>query len=164
MVDSPSSKIIQARLCQESWVRTNTPEYHYLMQELTAGSGSLLDVIDLPDGEYETAKAAGTAGVSKPQIFPALDEVRRLVRTAAPGHNVIRYLMLRMHNQVLKPQYSREGCKLLSGMNLQWGCIPFDTMPLCTSPIRHNPRYWDLIESLDTTQGDSQSPGCFRPW
>jgi hypothetical protein len=132
-------------------VRTNAAEYRYLMQELTSGSGRLLDVIDLPDDKYEAAKAAGTAGVSKPQIFPALDEARRLVRAAAPGHNVIRYLMLRMHNQILKPQYSWEGCRLLSGLNLQWGCIPFDTMPLCTSPIRHNPRYWDLIESLDTT-------------
>jgi hypothetical protein len=36
-------------------------------------------------------------------------------------------------------------------MNLQYGCIPFDDMPLCTSLIGHNPRYWDLIESLDVT-------------
>jgi len=132
-------------------VRTNAPEYRYLMQELTSGSGSLLEVIDLPDEKYEAARAEGTAGVSKPQVFPALDEARRLVQTAAPGHNVIRYLMLRMHNQFLKPQYSRESCRLLSDLNLKWGCIPFDTMPFCTSPIRHNPRYWDLIESLDTT-------------
>jgi hypothetical protein len=121
------------------------------MQELTSGSGSLLELIDLPDNKYETARAAGTAGVSKPQIFPVLDEARRLIRGAAPGHNVIRYLMLRMHNQFLKPQYSRENCRLLSGLNLKWGCIPFDTMPFCTSPIRHNPRYWDLIESLDAS-------------
>ena len=59
--------------------------------------------------------------------------------------------MLRMHNQFLKPQYSCEACGRLSGMNLQYGCIPFDDMPLCTSLIGHNPRYWDLIESLDVT-------------
>ena len=39
----------------------------------------------------------------------------------------------------------------LSGLNLQYGCIPFDTMPLCTSLPGHNPRYWDLVESLDAT-------------
>ena len=36
-------------------------------------------------------------------------------------------------------------------MKLQYGCIPFDTMPFCTSLPGHNPRYWDLVESLDVT-------------
>ena len=75
---------------------------------LTAGSGSLLDLIDMPDDQYAAARAAGTAGVTKPQIFPVLDEARRIVRSAAPGHNVLRYLMLRMHNQIIKPQYNRD--------------------------------------------------------
>ncbi len=121
------------------------------MQGLTAGSGSLLDLVDMPDDKYATVRAAGTAGVAKPQIFPVLDEARRIVRSAAPGHNVLRYLMLRMHNQILKPQYHWDGCDRLSGMKLQYGCIPFDTMPFCTSLPAHNPRYWDLVESLDAT-------------
>jgi len=88
------------------------------MRRLTARAGNLLDLIDMPDAEYQAVKAAGTAGVTKPQIFPVLDEARRIVRSAAPGQNVLRYLMLRMHNQVLKPQYYREGCGRLSGLNL----------------------------------------------
>lgn len=59
--------------------------------------------------------------------------------------------MLRMYNQILKPQYHRDGCDRLSGLKLPYGCIPFDTMPFCTSLTAHNPRYWDLVESLDTT-------------
>ncbi|WP_409496079.1 ATP-dependent RecD-like DNA helicase [Amycolatopsis sp. cmx-11-12] len=133
-------------------VRTGSAEYRYLMQGLTAGSGSLLDLIDLPDDRYQATKALGTTGISQPQIFPALDEARRIVRSASPGHNVIRYLMLRMHNQVLKPQYYWESCGLLSGMNLKYGCIPFDQMPFCTSLPGHNPRYWDLVESLDVSE------------
>lgn len=132
-------------------VRTNSGEYRYLMQWLTTGSGSLLDLVDMPDDKYAAVRAAGTAHVGKPQVFPVLDEARRLVRSAASGQNVLRYLMLRMYNQILKPQYCREGCNRLSGMKLQFGCIPFDTMPFCTSLPGHNPRYWDLIESLDTT-------------
>ena len=130
-------------------VRTNSAEYRYLMQVLTAGSGSLLDLLDIDDEHYATVRAEGTAGVAKPQIFPVLDAVRHIVRSAAPGHNVLRYLMLRMHNQLLKPQYYWDGCYLLSEMKLQFGCIPFDTMPFCTSLPGHNPRYWDLVESLD---------------
>jgi len=132
-------------------VRTKSEEYRYLMQRLTESSGSLLDLVDMPNDEYAAVKDAATAGVNKPQIFPALDEARRIVRSAAPGQNVVRYLMLQVHNQVLKPQYNRDGCSRLSDLRLQYGCIPFDTMPFCTSLPAHNPRYWDLVESLDAT-------------
>ena len=132
-------------------VKTNSAEYRYLLHRLTAGSGSLLDLVDMPDDKYAAIRAAGTAGVAKPQIFPVLDEVRRIVKSAHPGHNVLRYLMLRMYNQILKSQYQRDPCDRLSGMKLQYGCIPFDAMPFCTSLPGHNPRYWDLVESLDTT-------------
>lgn len=132
-------------------VRTESSEYGYLMRGLTVGSGSLLDLIDMPDVNYAATKAEGLAGVTKPQIFQVLDEARRIVRSAVPGHNVIRYLMLQMRNSVLKPQYNWEKCGRLSDLNLQYGCIPFDTMPFCSSPMGHNPRYWDLIGSLDVT-------------
>lgn len=121
------------------------------MKGLTVGLRSLLDLIDMPDDQYEATKATGTASTTKPQIFPVLDEARRIVRSRAPGHNVIRYLMLRMRNQVLKPQYNWETCGRLSDLNLLYGCIPFDQMPFCTSLPGHNPRYWDLVESLDST-------------
>src|SRR5690606_31993475 len=117
----------------------------------TVGSGSLLDLIDMPDDQYAATKAAGTARVAKPQIFPVLDEARRIVRSAAPGRNVIRYLMLLMNNRVIKAQYNWEQCGHLSGLNLQYGCIPFDRMHFCTSLPGHNPRYWDLVESVDVT-------------
>jgi hypothetical protein len=133
-----------------------TAEYRYLMRGLTVGSGSLLDLIDMADDEYVATKARGTTGVAKPLIFPVLDEARRIVRSASPGHNVLRYLMLQMHNQVLKPQYSSESCGRLSGLNLLYGCIPFDQMPFCTSLPGHNPRFWDLVESLDETDRDHE--------
>ncbi|MDT4330711.1 ATP-dependent DNA helicase [Methylomonas sp. MS20] len=130
--------------------RTNSEEYRFLMRRLTADSDSLLDLVDMPDDKYTTVRAEGMSAVTKLHIFPILDEVRRIVRTAAPGHNVLRYLMLRMQNQILKSQYDGRGCDFLSGMKLKFGCIPFDTMPFCTSLPGHNPRYWDLVESLDT--------------
>lgn len=132
-------------------VRTNSAEYRYLMRWLTLGSSSLVDLVEMPDDKYAQVQVARTGDVTRPQIFPILDEVRRIVKSAAPGHNVLLYLMLRMHNQILKPQYYWEGCGRLSGMKLQYGCIPFDTMPFCTSLREHNPRYWDLVESIDAT-------------
>lgn len=132
-------------------VKSNSAEYRYLMRRLTISAASLLDLVEMRDDKYATVKAEGTAVDTKPLIFLVLDEALRLMRSAAPGHNVIRYLMLRMHNQTLKSQYHRDGCERLSGMRLPYSCIPFDSMPFCTSLTAHNPRYWDLVESLDAT-------------
>ena len=132
-------------------VQTGSNEYSYLMRRLTVSSGSLLDLMDIPDDKYAKLREECTANIIKPQIFPVLDKARRIVRSADPGKNILRYLMLRMHNKTLKLPYDRDGCPRLTGMKLQFGCIPFDTMPFCTSLPGHNPRYWDLVESLDVT-------------
>jgi energy-coupling factor transporter ATP-binding protein EcfA2 len=136
-------------------VKTNSQEYRHLMRWLTDNATSLLDLMDMSDDEYAAVKTRAMSG-TKPQIFPVLDKARRIVRSAAPGHNVLRYLMLRMHNQFLKPQYNRDGCSHLSDLRLKFGCIPFDTMPFCTSLPEHNPPYWDLVESLDVAGRDHE--------
>lgn len=133
-------------------VRTNSQEYQYLMRWLTAGSRNLVELLDMSDANYAAMKAAGSGGGFKLQIFPCLDKARQITKSGAPGANILRYLMLRMHNLILKSQYSRDGCSLLSGMKLQFGCIPFDKMPFCTSLPGHNPRYSDLVECLDASE------------
>lgn len=133
-------------------VRTNSQEYQYLMRWLTAGSRNLVELLDMNDANYAAMKAAGSSGGFRLQIFPCLDKARQIARSGAAGQNVLRYLMLRMHNQILKHQYSSDECRLLSGLKLQFGCIPFDTMPFCTSLRGHNPRHSDLVECLDVTK------------
>lgn len=132
-------------------VRTSSQEYQHLMRWLTIGSRSLVELLDMSDPTYAAMKAAGASGGFRLQIFPCLDKARQIARSKASGRNVLRYLMLRMHNQILKSQHSGDECKPLSGMKLQYGCIPFDTMPFCTSLLGHNPRYPDLVECLDVT-------------
>jgi energy-coupling factor transporter ATP-binding protein EcfA2 len=136
-------------------VRTKSDDYRFLMRNLTAGL-SLLDLVDLPEESYDMARATGTGNGTNPQIFAVLDRVRRIINAAAPGCNVLRYLMLRMRNQIIKSQRSRETCDRLSGLNLPFGCIPFDEMPFCTSLPGHNPTYIDLIESIPVTGRDHE--------
>lgn len=129
-------------------VQSTSPEFRYLMHGLTATSGSLLDLMDMDDAEYQSIRFVPKAG-DRPLIFSILDEARRLIRSRANGHNLLRYLMLRMHNQTIKLQYASEPCRWLSNLHLQMGCTPFETMPFCTSPRGHNPRLSDLVEALD---------------
>jgi hypothetical protein len=132
-------------------VRTNSTEYQNLMRWLTVGAGSLVDLIEMGDSAYAAMRGANAAGSTTLQIFPLLDKARRIVRSASPGQNVLRYALLRLHNQIIKPLHSSDACGPLSGLRLQYGCIPFETMPFCTSLPGHNPRFWDLVESLDAT-------------
>lgn len=126
------------------------PEYLPLMRGLTAEWESLLDLIDIPESAFIEIKAKCSGGKTSTPIFSILERVRHL-DSNAPGRNVLRYLLLKMHNKILKQQYQREPCASLSRLNLQYGCIPFDTMPFCTSPRGHNPRYSDLAESLNVS-------------
>lgn len=132
-------------------VSTGQTEYRHLMQHLTDTGHNLLDVMALPDAAFDALRAAATERAQNPLIFPVLATARDLIRRRAAGHNVVRYLLLRMRNETIKLQYYPEGCDGLSKLNLAWGCKPFDTMPLCTSLLDHNPRFSDLVESLDAS-------------
>ncbi|MGE9282244.1 ATP-dependent DNA helicase [Streptomyces rochei] len=130
---------------------SGSPEYRYLAQYLTATSSSLLDLVDLSDDQYSRVRTWVTQRSQAPQIFPVLDMARQMIQSRAAGHNVLRYLMLHMNNQFIKWQYRPAACGVLSDLNLEYGCKPFDEMPFCTSLYRHNPRISDLVESLDTS-------------
>ncbi|GAA0491439.1 ATP-dependent RecD-like DNA helicase [Streptomyces olivaceiscleroticus] len=125
-------------------------EYRNLMRYLTTTRSSLLDLMDMTDAAYSSLRSWALDGTRRnATIFPALDRARSLIRNNRPGSRLLRYLMLRMNNRVIKAQFHVDQCSALSGLRVSWSCKPFDTMPFCTSPRGHNPRFGDLAESLD---------------
>lgn len=137
-------------------VRTSSQEYRFLMAMLTNESANLLDLLDMSEQAYACVKIAATASMTSHKLFPILDKARELIRTQASGHILIRYLMHSMFNNTLKSQFNREQCGRLSGLRVKYGCIPFDQMPFCTSLPGHNPRYWNLIDSLNIMHRDHE--------
>jgi hypothetical protein len=134
-------------------VSTSQTEYRNLMQYLTTTHSSLLDLIDLPNADYlrirtwvlDRAKGA-------PQIFGVLDAARILIQSNATGSRLIRYLLLRMRNEVIKPQYENSANGWMSNLYVTSQSKPFDTMPFCTSPKRHVPSFGDLTEVFDASK------------
>jgi hypothetical protein len=126
-------------------------EYRSLMAYLTETSSNLLDVVKMSDdGFTKLRNEILEKSRSSAKIFPILERARKLISSGGDGSNIIRYVMLRMSNVILKNQYDSSACSLLSNLCLDRRCKPFDSMPFCTSPRRHNPRIGDLLESLDT--------------
>ncbi|KRW61613.1 ATP-dependent DNA helicase [Pseudomonas sp. TTU2014-080ASC] len=129
--------------------RSNSDEYTLIMRLLTEKFSSLLQIIELPETEYESIKLSASINNARPIIFPILDKARKIIKPSLPGSNILRYLILRMNNQIIKNVYYNIESQYLSRLHISNSSIPFETMPLCTSLPGHNPRYWDLIEAID---------------
>lgn len=138
---------------QTKRVRSNHAEYRNLMQYLTTTRSSLLDLIDMDDESYIRIRSWALAGSQQEaQIFPALDVARQHIRAQSAGSRVLRYLLLQMRNQVIKAQYDPNPNRWLSRLCLTSQSSPFDTMPFCTSPRGHNPRFSDLAHCFATSE------------
>lgn len=139
-------------LGQQTKVQSGHVEYRNLMQYLTLTRHGLLDLIDSSDAVYNQVKTRALANAQRtPLIFPALDAAREIIQRNRPGTRLLRYLMLRMNNQILKAQYRVGECSRLSSLHVGWGCIPFDTMPFCTFLVDHKPRFVDVAASVSAT-------------
>jgi AAA domain/UvrD-like helicase C-terminal domain len=128
---------------------TKFADYRLLMDYLTNRRANLLDVLDASEERYTRIRAHCTNNGSEVRVFSVLEKARNLIQSKAAGANIIRYLLLRMNNKILKQLYDIQGCNMLPSLKLGFSCIPFEQMPFCTSPPRHNPRFWDLVDSLD---------------
>lgn len=128
---------------------TSYLEYTGMMSYLSYSGASFLEIVESSDGEYREIKSR-MFGKSQAHHFEnVLDKSRALILSGKAGANVIRYLLHTMNNKVIKMQRQREANWKLSDLMLQWGCIPFDTMPFASSLIQHNPSSTDLFGSID---------------
>jgi hypothetical protein len=136
-----------------SKVTTSQTEYQRLMEYLTKTHSSLLDLVDLTDPFYQRVRDwALEKTVGSSLIFSVLDQARDLIQRDANGSRLIRYLLLRMRNEVIKHQYDRSQADWMSNLYITSQSKPFDTMPFCTSPKRHVPSFGDLSEAFDASQ------------
>jgi len=80
-----------------------------------------------------------------------IDKCREIIKAQKPGSTVLRYLLFRLNNRIIKKQFSSGICERLSDLYLEYGCIPFDQMPFNSSLRNHNPRLNDLFECLESS-------------
>ena len=123
-------------------------EYTGMMNYLSRSGVSLLDIVNTSQNEYEWIKSQMFGRSQIHNFEPILDKSRELIKNNSPGSNIIRYLLHTLNNKIIKAQYSEHSNRKLSGLYLQWGCIPFDTMPFASSLMQHNPSDRELFGSI----------------
>lgn len=127
---------------------SNSNEYKRLMEYISSAKLSLTELVSSDQDYYDSIKKQITGNIKSTKICKMLDQCRKIIVDNDPGANVLRYLLYKMNNRVIKQQYSREQCHYLSNLYLSYSCIPFDNMPYCTSLRRHNPKLYDLFNSI----------------
>lgn len=129
-------------------ISTSSIEYKEMMSFLTNVRMSLTELVCSDQTYYDVIKSKIISRAKTIKIYELLDQCRELIIESKPGSNVLRYLLHKMNNRIIKRQIDFERCSLLSNLYLSFGCIPFDRMPYCTSLRQHNPRIYDLFESI----------------
>ncbi|HRB70796.1 MAG TPA: ATP-dependent RecD-like DNA helicase [Flavobacterium sp.] len=129
---------------------TNGKEYYELMNYLSSSGINLVEIIDLNDKYYDYIKKTIIKKGRVAHIFNLLSKCREMSKSKDNGHNVLRYLLLRLNNKIIKKQYNYSACEILSNLYLEYGCIPFDQMPFNSSLINHNPKLNDLFSSISS--------------
>lgn len=127
---------------------TKSNEYRELMRYLSVVRMSLTELVSSDQDYYDFIKRQITARAQSVKIYETLDQCRNIIVDNKPGANVLRYLLHKMNNRVIKWQHRGEQCGELSNLYLNYGCIPFDRMPYCTSLRQHNPKIYDLFDSI----------------
>lgn len=127
-------------------------EYKMVMSYLEQNGATLVDIIDYDQREYDSIKNWVIASTQKRHsyIFDMLDICREISANKRDGANIIRYLLCRMSNRIIKDQQARGDEKRYAGLNISSKCMPFDRNPYSFNPKGHISNLYDLFECIDT--------------
>lgn len=123
-----------------------------LMWFLTRTGFNLVELLSFEDVYYQQTRSSVIAlhNAKVSHLFDLFDHCREIISSNSRGSNVLRYLLYHMNNRVITDQIGNANARL-SGLHLQYGCIPFDEMPFNTSLLHHNPRLGDLFDCIDSS-------------
>lgn len=126
-------------------------EYRAIMPFLTKYGYSLLDLADLEQEDYEKIKTFFYPSSQTHNIFKLIDKCRDIFENNKKGTNILRYLLYKCNNVIIKKQYEYQPNEQLSNLYLTHKSIPFEDMPFASALCGHNPKRYDLFECLDVT-------------
>jgi DNA replication protein DnaC len=129
-------------------IKRSSSEYRNLMWYLSRTGFSLVDIVEFSDVRFHRIKLRIVVSASSVNFFDVLEKCREIIKNDKAGCNILRYLLYHLSNSVLKCQRGNNN-GLLSGLNLNYGCIPFDDMPFNSSLIGHNPKLSDLFDCIN---------------
>lgn len=124
-----------AALCGKTIsVRSENPFYVSLMKFISRTGLNLLDIILSEDYEDYVQETGLT---KKTELKEAMDVFRNVVLLEKPGHNVLRYVLAFLKNDVVRDQLSDRPNNRASYLYIKNEALPFDEMPYASELSGH---------------------------
>lgn len=122
-------------------------EYRVLMQFLKDEDLNLVDIVTLCDEDFDIMKNKLELKLRSQtsQFFVVLKKCQKIISENRTGQNILKYLLLRMNNKVIKDQWPKNPGKRFRELYLSTGCFPFETHPYSFDPLGHIANYYDLL-------------------
>lgn len=134
-------------------IKRDHKEYKILMNFLQSYKTTFLEIIENKN-LYDKLMLSLSTIDSKFKIV--IEKSYDIISKSSHGLNILRYMIFKMNNLVIKNQYNSNANTLLSDLYIDYGCIPFDKQPICTSLKNHNPLLYDLLECIDTSDKEHE--------
>lgn len=148
-------KNFAAILNQKINMAANYSDYKVLMRYLKETNYSLVDIINFEPSIFnDFIKMIENEARSK-SIIDMLIKSREIIINDFVGKNILKFLLLNLNNKNIRKQ-SRDYRGMvapnekISDLRLKNGCLPFEEMPYCSSPLDTNVRLWNLLEIIET--------------
>ena len=134
-----------------SSVKRGLGEYKALMGYLEDNQLSLVDILDFDDDMYSAARQhiLSHSKGSRCVIVEILDRCRAISAVNGSGNNILRYLLHRMNNRIIKDQWPYRNGNTYGDFYLSSKCIPFDRHPFSFNPKGHISNLYDLFDCID---------------
>lgn len=123
-------------------------EYSNLMTYLQTTRLSLTEIMDFPDEEFDGFIDNIGSKAKTTQISHLLSKCRNHIKNNIDGKNILRYLLLRLNNRIIKKQIYATPRYILGDLCLNQQCKPFDNLPYAFSLVEHNPGFSDLVAAI----------------
>ena len=124
-------------------------EYTKLMIMMTRDETTLLEELMKSDEEFNEIISEIKQSAKNNNLSNLLIQIRKYIFKDVPGINILKYLLCKLENVVIKSQIDSNPNTNLSNLCLKNKSIPFDTMPYAMSLSEYNTSWKHLVQSID---------------
>lgn len=126
-------------------------EYRVMMEYLKEHQVSLVEIVDYGQEQYMKLKneVIFSTPARHSYFFDILDQCRLYSKKRRPGKNILRLLLNRMNNEIIKDQWPYKNGKTYVDLYLSSKCMPFDKNPFSFHPKGHVMNLSELYECID---------------
>lgn len=124
-------------------------EYSNLMKILKEEEINILEILLKEEDVFNNYIEKIKGNSENNNITKILIKTREHLLSKQRGCNILRYLLVKMDNQVIKDQLCDEANKNIAYLHLVNQSIPFDSMPYAMSLYNHNTSWINLINAID---------------